>query len=95
MNDRDLVHQLRRLRRCVEQLQSEFEHQQLDRQLLHDIDTLMENGITADERAYQLRDRTDALRELVLVSGTQNHVEAARRCVQLKKVIDALIADIG
>ena len=79
----------------MEQLQSEFEHQQLDRQLLHDIDTLMENGITADERAYQLRDRTDALRELVLVTGKQKHVEAARRCVQLKKVIDALIADIG
>lgn len=95
MNDRDLIHQLRRLRRCMEQLQSEFEHQQLDRQLLQEIDALMENGITADERAYHLRDRTDALRELVLVTGTRNHVETVRHCVQLKKLIDALIADIG
>ena len=95
MNDRELQEQLKRLRRRVEQLHTEFAHQHLDQKLLVEIDTFMENGISADKRATGLRSLVDGLRENVLVTGHANYAEAIRQCVRMKKMIDGLISDLN
>lgn len=94
MTDQDLANQLKRLRRRVEQLQAEFAHHRVDDGLFAEIDGLMENGLSADERCADLRRLVDGLREDNLVTATGNRHEAVRTCLRMKILIDRLISEL-
>ncbi len=94
MNDQELAQQLKRLRRRVEQLQAEFQHQRVDEGLFAEMETLLERGLSADDRCRELQRMVDRLREDQLITASGNHHEAVRACVRIKIVIDRLIADL-
>lgn len=94
MNDQALVHQLKRLRNRVVQLQAEFQYEHLDKGLFAEIETLMEGGVAADRRCTELRDLVDGLREHTLLVVSADHKEAVRRSQRLKTAIESVISDL-
>ncbi len=95
MQGEELVRQLRRLKRVLEQLESEFAHQRVDEGLLADIDRMLEDGLAADERVAELKDGLDDLRESTLSQRAELYADGIRACRGLKARIESLAAMVG
>lgn len=91
MNDEDLLRRLKRLRRTVLMLDTEFRRTHVDTPLLLELDHLMEDGIAADPRCAGLRDLVDALRESTLTPRPELHADAVRCCEKLKDAIEDVV----
>jgi hypothetical protein len=95
MNAHDLIRRLERLRRPVQQLETELRRAHVDEKLIAEIETLAEGGIIADDRASELRDLVDALRVHTLISKPVRFDDAVRACVRLRLAIGKVIDDLG
>ena len=81
MDTEELMRELRRLKRSLEQLEAEFAHGRTDDGLLHEMDTMLENGLADD---------TPVPADAVTTSGSglDPHISIANARLQTRRVAD-------
>ncbi len=86
------VRQLRRLKRTVEQLETEFAHGRIDEGLLADIDRMLEDGVADGPEAANLKSLLEKLRENTLTPRAELYGDGIRDCRRVKATIEGVIA---
>jgi hypothetical protein len=95
MDDQDLLHGLRRLRRTVDVLQTEIRNGHMDKQLIDEIDQQMERGISTDARCVALSTAVDVLRENSRSKGSKRFSDTLRATDKLKDGIEGVVGRLG
>ena len=95
MDDQDLLHSLRGLRRTVDILQAELRQGHMDKQLIDEIDQQMERGISTDGRCAALGAAVDVLRENSRSKGAKRFSDTLRACDKLKDGIEGVVGRLG
>jgi|GEM_PF-696492 hypothetical protein len=95
MEAEQLVRHLRRLKRSLEQLESEFARQHVDQGLLVEIDRMVDEGLTYDTRLTRLVHLLERLRENTLTPRVELYSDGVRDCRRAKAIIEELMAVVG
>ena len=95
MTTEQLVRHLRRLKRTLEQLGSEFAHQNVDVELLTEIDRLVEDGLAADPRMGPLVMQLERLREHTLTPRRELYTDGISDCNRAKALCEEMIGLVG
>lgn len=95
MTPEQLVRQLRRLKRTLEQLESEFAQHHIDVELLADIDRMVENGLAHEPLIAELCAQLERLRETTLTPRPELYTDVIRYCRLSKASIEELMAEVG
>jgi hypothetical protein len=94
MDDLSLARELKRLRRTVIMLQTEFRREHVDEGLVAEIEQRMDQGIATDPRCAGLATLVDALRESTLTPRAELHRDAARACERVKDAIEGVVSGV-
>ncbi len=94
MDNMDLAHRLRILRRTVLMLQTELRRDHLDEALIAEIDAQMERGIATEPRCTQLPGAVDAMRESAMNLRVELFPDTIRACEKLKDAIEVVMSRI-
>jgi hypothetical protein len=92
MDTEELMRELRRLKRSLEQLEAEFAHGRTDDGLLHEMDTMLENGLADDPRTEALKGMLDHLRENTLTDRPERFADGIRHCRKLKATVEGTMS---
>ena len=92
MQNPDLLRRLRVMRRTVLILETELRRAHVDEKLVAELDTMLEEGIAADERCSPVRDLVDKLRETLLSTRVERYGDGVRVCQQLKDAIENVLS---
>ncbi len=92
MDAEELMRELRRLKRTLEQLEAEFAHGRTDEGLLHEMDTMLENGLADDPRTEALKGMLDQLRESTLSDKPELFADGIRHCRKLKATVEGTMS---
>jgi hypothetical protein len=95
MEAEQLVRQLRRLKRSLEQLESEFARQHVDQGLLVDIDRMVDDGLAHDPRMLRLVQLLERLREHTLTPRPELYTDGIRDCRKAKALVEELAGLVG
>lgn len=90
-----LIRQLRRLKRTVDMLDTEFAQRRVDEGLLAELDLQLENGLANEPRAAELKPLIERLRENTLTPRTELYADGMGDCRRLKAAIEGLIAVVA
>ncbi len=90
-----LVRLLRRMKRTLEQLESEFAHNHVDLELLRELDHMVDEGLTADTRSTEIVRQLERLRENTLTPRPEIHSDGIRDCRRLKALLEEVMGELG
>jgi len=94
MDTEQLGRLLRRLKRALEQLESEFARHHVDRALLVDIDRMVDDGLAAEPRTQHLVSGLERLRENTLTPRPELYTDGIRDCRRMKALIEEVMGEL-
>jgi hypothetical protein len=90
-----LVRLMRRMKRTLEQLESEFARNTLDVELLLDLDRMVDEGLSAEPRTAHITAQLERLRENTLTPRPELYTDGIRDCRRLKALLEEVMGELG